>query len=316
MNLTLSDSGLALLKRLEGFRAEPMTLADGRVLVGYGHVQSSPPPAPLSEAEAEALLRADVAPVVTALNEKILTPVTQAQFDALVSFAFSIGVAAFARSDVLRRLNAGEPIAAACAMDAWRKSRVTGEPAVLDVLVRRRTAEKALFLEIDAITAASSNYVCAEVDHAAAILGQPTQVTSIPSEAPPAVSDSAARKIARILASEPATAHALRAPVASSPEEVASSPEEDDEPVLAPPANVARREPAPEASEVTGLALFGLAGAGLLAASLIAHGQQRPVLFLLFAAPGAVLLAGAARRLLGRRLSIRLPLGSRGAQRG
>ena len=309
MNLTLSDSGLALLKRLEGFRAEPMTLADGRVLVGYGHVQSSPPPAPLSEAEAEALLRADVAPVVTALNEKILTPVTQAQFDALVSFAFSIGVAAFARSDVLRRLNAGEPIAAACAMDAWRKSRVTGEPAVLDVLVRRRTAEKALFLEIDAITAASSNYVCAEVDHAAAILGQPTQVTSIPSEAPPAVSDSAARKIARILASEPATAHALRAPVAS-------SPEEDDEPVLAPPANVARREPAPEASEVTGLALFGLAGAGLLAASLIAHGQQRPVLFLLFAAPGAVLLAGAAWRLLGRRLSIRLPLGSRGAQRG
>ena len=61
---------------------------------------------------AEAALRADIAPVEATLGDLLLAPVSQPQFDALVSFAFSIGVDAFARSDVLRRFNAGEPIAA------------------------------------------------------------------------------------------------------------------------------------------------------------------------------------------------------------
>ena len=136
----VSPEGLALLKRLEGFRAAPLALADGRWLNGYGHAQANEPTESITEAAAEAALRADIAPVEAALAERLLAPCTQPQFDALVSFAFSIGMEAFAKSDVLRRFNAGEPIAAACAMDAWRKSRVSGEPAVLDALVRRRAA--------------------------------------------------------------------------------------------------------------------------------------------------------------------------------
>jgi lysozyme len=47
---------------------------------------------------------------------------------------------------VLKRLNEGSLIQAACAMELWRKANIGGERIVIDALVRRRSAEKTLFL--------------------------------------------------------------------------------------------------------------------------------------------------------------------------
>ncbi len=295
MTMTVSTAGLALLKRLEGFRAEAEIMADGRALVGHGHVQAVPPAAPVGEAEAEALLRQDLAPVEAAIAVRVLAPLTQAQFDALASFVFSIGVDAFAKSDVLRRLNAGEPIAAACAMDAWRKSRVNGEPQVIDALVRRRSAERAMFLMLDEPIAAPSAYLRAEIDHAASVLGA-SRVAAMPAAARPAPLDEDARRLADILARDPATAHALKAPPAPEPVE--------DEPLV-----LTRVVPAPvnTARDVTGLALLGIVGTGLFAAGLVALNQDSSVLFLLFTAPGVVMMAAAGWQLLRDRLNLRWP---------
>lgn len=290
MSRAVSPEGLALIKRLEGFRAEPLTLPDGRVVVGHGHVKAKAPKAAVTEADAEGWLRADLAPVEAALNERLLAPASQAQFDALASFAFSVGLPAFLKSDVLRRFNAGEPIAAACAMDAWRKSRVAGEPEVLDALVRRRAAEKARFLEVDAATPAPSALLAPEIDHAVAILGQPTRVADLPTALPPADdADETARKLAGILGRDPATAHALKPPPAR-------MDEDDEDSVLELTRVVAGPPNTP--SDVTGLALFGIAGAGLFAGGLAALSQERTAIFLLLAAPGAVMLIAAAWRLL------------------
>jgi lysozyme len=297
----VSPEGLALLKRLEGFRAEAMALADGRWLNGYGHVQPMAPRAEVTEADAEAALRADIAPIEAALGRLLLAPASQPQFDAMVSFAFSIGVEAFAKSDVLRRFNAGEPIAAACAMDAWRKSRIGGEAAVLDALVRRRAAEKAVFLDLMSLVAAPSAYVRPEIDHAAAILGQPMRVAALPADPLPAATpDETVRKLAGILARDPNTAHALKPPPMM-------EPLEEEEPVLELTQIV--RAPSNTASDITGLALFGIAGAGLFAAGLTALSQGRTILFLLFTAPGAVMLLGAAWHLLKDAILARLPSG-------
>ncbi|MDX2233987.1 MAG: lysozyme [Hyphomonadaceae bacterium] len=287
----VSPEGLSLLKRLEGFRAEPLALADGRFVAGYGHVLAMAPNEKITEQQAEAWLRADLAPVEAMLADRLLAPASQPQFDALASFAFSIGAAAFVKSDVLRRFNAGEPIAAACAMDAWRKSRVGGEPAVLDALVRRRAAEKAVFLDLTALVPAPSAFVAAEIDHAAAILGQPTKVQPLPTAASRAETpDETARKLAQILAADPNTAHALKPPPA------AALDEEDAPPVLV---LTERAAPAPAApADLTGLALFGVAGAGLFAAGLVGLNQGKSFIFLLLAAPGAVMLGAAAWRLL------------------
>lgn len=178
MNRTISPMGRAQIETHEGFRAEAVQLADGRFVAGFGHVTLTAPAKPLTRAEATALLAQDLEPVERAVNALVKIPLQQGPFDALVSFAFSVGVEAFGRSDVLRRVNAREFAAAACAMDAWRKSAVAGEPEVFEVLVRRRAAEKALLLCEH--VGAPSVWLKPQIDHAAAILGAPASFGSLP----------------------------------------------------------------------------------------------------------------------------------------
>src|SRR5262249_42604972 len=153
--------------------AEPTQMPDGNWVVGYGHVRIGEAGPALTNAEAEALLALDLAPVEIAVNNAVTAEINQNEFDALVSFAFSIGVDAFEKSAVLRRVNTGESVAAACAMDAWRKSDVGGELEIIDALVRRRAAEKALFLKGATREVSPSAFMRAKIDHAASILGAP-----------------------------------------------------------------------------------------------------------------------------------------------
>jgi hypothetical protein len=100
----------------------------------------------ISESDAHALLLYDLMPIEAAVNEWVFTPLTQNQFDALVSFAFNVGVKGFRTSEVLRRLNEGALLQAAATLEMWRQADLDGQPVVIDALVRRRAAEKALFL--------------------------------------------------------------------------------------------------------------------------------------------------------------------------
>ena len=142
----VSRSAIELIKRFEGYRRKAAQLPDGRWTIGYGHTLTAREGAEVSEEDAEALLIYDLIAVSHAVNEWVFTPLNQNQFDALVAFAFNIGTESFRGSAVLRRLNEGALIQAACAMELWRKAEFEGERIVVDALVRRRSAEKALFL--------------------------------------------------------------------------------------------------------------------------------------------------------------------------
>ena len=141
-----SRAALDLIERFEGYRRTAARLEDGRWTIGYGHIRTARQGAEVSEADAEALLIYDLMEVGGALNEWVYTPLTQNQFDALCGFVFNIGLDNFRHSNVLRRLNEGALLQAACAMEMWRRVEFEGEAIVLDALVRRRAAEKALFL--------------------------------------------------------------------------------------------------------------------------------------------------------------------------
>ena len=145
--LSVSRSAVDLIKVFEGFRAAAAQLDDGRWTIGYGHTATAREGAVVTEADAEALLLYDLIHASHAVNEYVFTPLTQNQFDALVSFVFNIGVRAFRGSPTLRRLNEGKLLEAALAMELWRKADLDGERIVVDALVRRRAAEKALFLQ-------------------------------------------------------------------------------------------------------------------------------------------------------------------------
>jgi hypothetical protein len=85
--------------------------------------------------------------VEEAIQSLVFAPLRQNQFDALVSLVFNISPGQFKESEVLRALNAGDEIGSANGFDAWRRARLNGKLVVVDALVRRRAAEKALFLE-------------------------------------------------------------------------------------------------------------------------------------------------------------------------
>jgi len=144
--LSVTRSAVDLIKAFEGFRAKAARLDAGGWTIGYGHTLTAREGAEVSERDAEALLLYDLIQISHAINEQVFAPVNQNQFDALASFVFNIGERAFRASPTLRRLNEGRPLEAALAMELWRKSDLQGERIVVDALVRRRAAEKALFL--------------------------------------------------------------------------------------------------------------------------------------------------------------------------
>ena len=70
-------------------------------------------------------------------------PLTQNQFDALLSLEYNIGITYFKSSTLLRLLNQGKYNDAANQFDRWvyaNKKKLAG-------LVKRRSIEKALFLK-------------------------------------------------------------------------------------------------------------------------------------------------------------------------
>lgn len=142
-----SLAGLELIKSFEGFRETAARLPDGRWTIGYGHVRTAREGLTISEKDATDLLTYDLKPVEDAIGSWTYAPLMQNQFDALVSLAFNISPGQFRESEILANINAGNYLAAANGFDLWRKARLNGRVMVVDALVRRRAAEKSLFLD-------------------------------------------------------------------------------------------------------------------------------------------------------------------------
>ncbi|WGM30631.1 glycoside hydrolase family protein [Brevundimonas sp. NIBR11] len=169
-NLKVSREGIVLIKSFEGFRPRAIQREEGGWVIGYGHTVSAREGATVSEADAELLLRYDLLPVEKSVNETVPAALNQHQFDALVSFAFSVGVDEFVASDVCRRLNAGSPGEAADAMMGWP------EPALPETALRRRAAERALFVANPGAPVALSDLLSAPLPPPG--VGQPLEATA------------------------------------------------------------------------------------------------------------------------------------------
>lgn len=142
--MTPSPRCVELVKRFEGFRAKPYLCPAGVATIGYGHTEgiSLSDPA-ISREAAAALLEKDLANFAAGVARMLAAPVTQNQFDALVSFAYNVGLGNLQRSTLLKKVNAGDLAGAAREFAKWTKA----EGVELPGLVRRRAAERALFEE-------------------------------------------------------------------------------------------------------------------------------------------------------------------------
>lgn len=143
--------GINIIKEHEGLKLTAYRCPVGVPTIGWGHTRTVTQAdvaaqRRISAEEAERLLLEDLQMFEQGvLSACTITP-NQHQFDAFVSLSFNIGLGAFRRSTALRRHNEGDFDAAAGAIEMWNKGTINGQRVVLRGLVRRRAAEKALYL--------------------------------------------------------------------------------------------------------------------------------------------------------------------------
>ena len=105
----LTDDGLALIERFEGFAPEIYVCPGGWPTIGYGHVVRDHERERFVDgidgATADELLRCDVEVAERAVLRLICVPLEDGQFDALASFAFNLGAGALQRSTLRRKKN-------------------------------------------------------------------------------------------------------------------------------------------------------------------------------------------------------------------
>jgi lysozyme len=118
----------------------------GKKTVGVGHLltadelESGAYASGLTREQSRALLHRDVAKAEFAINSLVKVPLTEPQFDALVSFTFNEGNGAFAASTLLQKLNRGDYGAVPFELVKWDKRRDprTGQLVEDPGLLKRR----------------------------------------------------------------------------------------------------------------------------------------------------------------------------------
>lgn len=145
------ESGIGLIKdfetlQLKGYHATKDELEKGIVSVGYGSTGRVKVGQSIDEATAEEYLREDLKVAEDAVKRLVDVQLTQNEFDALVSLVYNVGEGNFKKSKALKALNAGDRDRFLYeAFDA--KAGFTKQSGkVLNGLVRRRQAEKDMFL--------------------------------------------------------------------------------------------------------------------------------------------------------------------------
>lgn len=140
--MVTSADGVALIKEYEGLRLRAYHDSGGVATIGYGHTNGVKMGQSITEEQAEAFLKNDLVIFERSVSDLVKVPVSQHQFDALVSFTYNLGGGALQKSTLLRLLNQGDYAGAADQFERWKYDG----GKVLQGLVRRRAAEKELFL--------------------------------------------------------------------------------------------------------------------------------------------------------------------------
>ena len=139
--MKISQTGIDLIKDFEGFHAESYLCPAQIGTQGWGSTSGiTADTPPITMAEGEALLKRDLVRFERAVHRLCPVPLTQGQYDALVSFSFNTG--SLSVSTLRRKLMREDYIGAADEFPRW----VYAAGRRLAGLVRRREAERALFL--------------------------------------------------------------------------------------------------------------------------------------------------------------------------
>lgn len=146
--MKLNETGYNLIKEFEGLRLKPYLCSAGVPTIGYGSTfyengsKVKLTDMPITKLRAEQLLRNTADKFAERVAVLITKPVTQNQFNALVSFAFNVGVSALKVSTLLKLVN-NNPNDANISKEFMRWNKAGGR--VIDGLTKRRIKESAIY---------------------------------------------------------------------------------------------------------------------------------------------------------------------------
>lgn len=143
--MKVTNKAINLIKHFEGFRAYTYRCPEGIKTIGYGttNFRYAKDGASVTQAEAERILAADLVVYEIAVSQLLKGHIVkQARFDALVCFAYNVGLYALKNSTLLKKYLAGDVNGAAQEFYRWNKAN--GKEMV--GLTRRRRAEAHLFI--------------------------------------------------------------------------------------------------------------------------------------------------------------------------
>jgi lysozyme len=152
--MQLSTNGFSQIKTFEGLSLSAYRDETGVWTIGYGSTRyhDGKPVKPgdnlAGEVQADALFRNTMGQYEDAVNRCAEVPLSQNQFDALVSFTYNAGVGGLEESTLLVKLNEKNYAEAAAHFLAWDKitDPKTGQKIVSETLLQRRKEESRLFL--------------------------------------------------------------------------------------------------------------------------------------------------------------------------
>jgi len=153
----ISDAGLDFIKQAEGSDNTVYKDQAGLDTIGVGHLITKQEKADgtfssgvITDDEMNTILLNDLASTQKSVRGCVKQPVTQEQYDSMVSLAFNIGNSGFCNSTLVKKINAGEYQEVPNQMLRWNKIRVNGGAVVSDGLTNRRRAEANIFAKAPA----------------------------------------------------------------------------------------------------------------------------------------------------------------------
>jgi|TARA_B110000977_G_scaffold111217_1_gene144334 lysozyme len=139
--MNISQEGLGLIKKFEGCEYNAYKCAAGVLTIGYGHTEGVKEDDLVTQQEADKLLEKDIKIFEEIVLDAVEMPLSQHQFDALVSWTFNLGGGNLNSSTMLKVLNTGDYENVPTQIKRWNKAG----GKVLEGLIRRREAEALLF---------------------------------------------------------------------------------------------------------------------------------------------------------------------------
>jgi lysozyme len=137
----VTHEGVEKIKQFEDLKLTAYQCSANVWTIGHGHTLTAEKGMKITAAEAESLLFADLEIFESAVDRLVQVKLTDWQFAALVSFAFNVGVRAFEKSTLLKKLNEGDYDAVPAQLMRWNK--VKGK--VVAGLTNRRAAEAGMW---------------------------------------------------------------------------------------------------------------------------------------------------------------------------